>query len=166
MMPLDLDELMTLLAGGDVAQQASAAEALARMGRDAAPAAATLVRASGSADELVREWAAAALEELGPPPNEQIGEFIQLVGHQSPGVRYWATTLLGRAGADAQPAVGVLVKTLGADDDNAVCERSAWALGKIGPGAKAALPALQVAAASKEPRLARLAADAIQAIGE
>lgn len=165
-MPEDVDTLAKQLTEGSDADRAAAAESLARMGREAAPAAVALVRACGSRDDSTREWAAAALEELGPPPTAQIDELIPLVGHQSTGVEYWAITLLGRAGQEAAPAVGVLVKMLGSNADVAVRERSAWALGKIGPAAKAAIPTLRAAAAGEQARLARLASDALTAIGE
>ena len=165
-MAAELDALVQQLSGGDADQQAAAAEALAHLGPGAAPAVVAIVQACGSADDSVREWAAAALEELGPPPTDTIEELTRLAGHQSSGVEYWAITLLGRAGADAQPAVGVLVKMLGANVDGAVRERAAWALGKIGTGAKAAVPALRAAASSDSPRLVRLANEALAAIDE
>jgi hypothetical protein len=45
-----------------------------------------------------------------------------------------------------------------------VRERAAWALGKIGPAAGSALPALEIAAAGDNARLARLAETAIESV--
>jgi HEAT repeat protein len=79
-------------------------------------------------------------------------------------VAYWAITLLGRAGDNAAPAVAALADILCSSAEPPVRERAAWALGKIGPTAQAARPALDEAAASDEPRLRRLAEKALEAI--
>jgi HEAT repeat protein len=135
------------------------------MGENAAPAAAPLVRACGDADEQVREQAVAALEDLGPPPAEAIGQLIDLVAHGDPLVAYWATTLLGRAGGDAASAVPALAGCLVSPADLAVKQRASWALGKIGAPAASARAALDRAASDADPRLARLATEALAAIG-
>jgi hypothetical protein len=46
-----------------------------------------------------------------------------------------------------------------------VAQRAAWALGKLGPAAAASRAALGVAAQAADPRLARLAAEAFDAVG-
>jgi HEAT repeat protein len=135
------------------------------MAEAAAPAAAQLVRACGDADEQVREQAVAALEDLGPPPAEAIGQLINLVAHGDPLVGYWATTLLGRAGEDAVSAVPALAGCLASPADLSVKQRAAWAIGKIGPAAASAREALNRAATDADPRLARLATEALAAIG-
>jgi HEAT repeat protein len=60
--------------------------------------------------------------------------------------------------------VPVLIGRLGEDVDPAVAQRAAWALGKIGPSAAAAVEPLRHAATRDDPRLARLAGEAITAI--
>ncbi len=161
----DIQALVASLSSQDTAARVEAAEALCRAGADAAPAAVALVRACGDDDDQVREWAVAALEELGPPPAAAIADLIPLAGDGHPLVAYWATTLLGRSGVAAAAATATLAASLDAGRDPAVAERSAWALGKIGPGAVAAKPALERAAAASAPRLARLAKEALAAIG-
>jgi HEAT repeat protein len=160
----DVQSWIAQLGSSDRRQQAAAAEALARLGSDARPAAAALVKCCGSADDTVRDWAVAALEELGPPPPGQIGQLIELARDQSLDVAYWAITLLGRAGDYGAPAVAVLTDILCNSTELSVRERAAWTLGKIGPAAEAALPALRAAVASDEPRLRRLAENALEAI--
>ncbi len=81
-------------------------------------------------------------------------------------VAYWAATLLGRLQAQAAGTVSPLTAALAENRPLAVRERAAWALEQIGPAARDALPALRQAAASKQPRLARLANEAIAAIGQ
>ena len=160
----DIDTLVTTLTTGAAAARAEAAEALCRAGEDARAAAVPLVRACGD-DEPVREWAVAALEELGAPPVTAIADLMPLAGHHNELVAYWATTLLGRSGQAAAAAVPTLAEVLTAARDPAVAERAAWALGRIGPAAAAARPALERAASASNPRLARLAQEALTASG-
>jgi HEAT repeat protein len=161
----DANALATQLGSADGGVRRAAAEHLARMAEAAAPAAAQLVRACGDADEQTREQVVAALEDLGPPPAEAIGQLIKLVAHGDPLVGYWATTLLGRAGEDAASAVPTLAGCLASSADLSVKQRAAWALGKIGPAAGSAREALNRAASDADPRLARLATEALAAIG-
>jgi HEAT repeat protein len=160
----DVNTLIAQLSSSDASRQAAAAEALAHLGGDAQPAAAALVRACGNADSAVRDNSVAALEDLGPPPPGQIADLIQLSRDSSTDVAYWAITLLGRGGEQAVSSVPTLAQLLCSEADIAVRERAAWALGKIGPPAAAARPALRQAAASDSPRLSRLAKNALEAL--
>ena len=144
--------------------RAAAAEKLCQMGESAATAVIPLVRACGDADERVREWAVAALEELGPPPDDVIATLATLATGSVPLAAYWAVTLLGRAGQAAGSTAGVLAECL-ESGDAAVAQRAAWALGKLGPAAAVAQARLRAAAQSADPRLASLAAEALAAIG-
>jgi HEAT repeat protein len=154
----------TELAAADPARRAAAAERLCHAGEQAAAEAVALVRACGDADDTVREWAVAALEEFGPPPASLIPDLEPLASADDPLVAYWAITLLGRSGQAAATAVDTLAKCI-ASKDLAVAQRAAWALGKIGPPAAAAVSALRDATARGDERLTRLAAEAIAAIG-
>jgi HEAT repeat protein len=164
-MSQETETLIRQLTSTDAAEQAAAAEALARLGHAAQPAASALVVALRAPDATTRDWATTALEELGPPPVGQVAELTELAEDESLDVAYWAVTLLGRTGSGAAPAVPVLAKLLQSSPELAVRERAAWALGKLGRAAGPALPALRAAAASDEPRLGRLAKQAIDAIG-
>lgn len=159
-----IDSYIAQLSSKDSTQQATAAEALAQLGPNARPAAVALVKACGSDDESVREWATSALEGLGPPPTEQMRDVMALVDNKSLDVAYWAATLLGRLGVSAAPAVPALTQSLQGSAEQSVRERAAWALGQIGAAAKSAAPALRDAAASKQPRLSRLATEALTSI--
>jgi HEAT repeat protein len=159
------DLYISQLASNDASEQAEAAEALAQLGPDAQPAALALVRVCGCENDSVREWATSALEGLGAPPQNQLHDLVALVGSKSLDVAYWAVTLLGRLGDAAAPAVPALTDALQGAVEQAVKERAVWALGQIGPAAKPAIPALREAAASKQPRLSRLATEALAAIG-
>jgi HEAT repeat protein len=161
----DIATLATRLTDPDPAARLAAAEQLAQSGEAAAPAAVPLVNACGDADDQVREQAVAALEELGPPPPDAIPDLVRLVAAADALTAYWAITLLGRSGQAAAAAVAALTERLGAAAPSEVAQRAAWALGKIGPAAGSAAGALRAAAASADPRLARLAGEALAAVG-
>jgi HEAT repeat protein len=158
--------LIAQLASANPDERAEAAELLCRAGTEAVAATLPLVEACGDDDSRVREWAVAALEELGSPPAEIIDHLAEIAASPEPLGAYWAATLLGRAGGDAVAAVPALATCVASANDTAVRERAAWALGKIGPAALSAREALQqAAAAGKDSRLARLATEALTAIG-
>lgn len=161
----DIARVIERLHGPDAVRRAEAAEALCRMGTDASAAAIDLVRACGDDDSQVREWAAAALEDLGPPPAGSTGPLAELARGDDPLAAYWAVTLLGRDGQGAEPAVAVLIECLESSEDAAVRQRAAWALGKIGAAAAPAREPLRKAEKSEDPRLARLAKEALDSIG-
>lgn len=161
----DIAQWIAQLSAADAATRTEAAERLCRAGLDAVPAAVPLVKACGDAHDEARDWAVAALEELGSPPPEAIGDLTALVGSGHALVAYWATTLLGRSGQAAAAATAALAAALDSGRDASVAERAAWALGKVGPRAASARPALERAASAPNPRLARLAQEALAAIG-
>lgn len=162
----DVNSWINDLSAAEPARRLRAAENLARLGEAARGAAVPLARTAGDPSESVREWAVAALEGLGPPDREDLSALQQMVltAEHDDSV-YWAVTLIGRLGAVASPAVPVLAKTLQEANSVAVRQRSAWALGRIGPDAAAARQTLEQASGSDDPRLARLAANALQQIG-
>ena len=145
----------------DVSERESAAESLSQMGSDAAPAAVELVVACGD-QESVRQWAVAALEEMGPPATESIPKLTKLVSSDDPLTAYWAITLLGRAGEAAASCQDELSAVLTDCGTTSLQERAAWALTKIGATSPKATAALEAATSSDQPRLARLAKTALE----
>jgi HEAT repeat protein len=160
-MARDVSTLILELSSADADARAKAAESLGQMATDAAPAAVSLVEACRDVDERVREWAVAALEDLGPPLEEAVKPLTLLVGDTFPLAGYWAATLLGRCGEGAASAVDALAKAVDAAADAAVRQRAAWALGQIGAAASAARGVLEKAAGGADERLARLAQAAL-----
>lgn len=125
----------------------------------------SLILASASEDESQREPAVSALEDFGVPPESAAPQLVNLLHEQDQAdVLYWAATLLGRLEEKAAPYTSQLAALLESTKPLNARERAAWALGMIGPGAKAALPALEKAASGQEPRLARLASQAVAAM--
>ncbi len=160
-----LEQLVRDLESTDSAQRLAAAQRLCHLGPAIDAAAVPLVRAVADSSEEVREWATAALEESGPPRVENIGELAALAADQSADVAYWAVTLLGRSGERAAAVVDDLAKALATHPAMTVRQRAAWALGKVGSSAELASDALQAAAKNDDPRLARLAANALRKLG-
>jgi len=158
--------LIAQLASTNPDERAEAAELLCRAGTAAVAATLPLVEACGDDDSRVREWAVAALEELGAPPAAIIDHLADIATGPEPLGAYWAATLLGRAGQNAAAAVPALATCVASAKDTAVRERAAWALGKIGRAAVSARESLKLAVTQgKDSRLARLATEALAAIG-
>lgn len=161
---MEVPQAIVALASDDALQRAAAAERLAQAAEDAKSAAVPLVRAAGDADESVREWAVAALESLGAPPTENQMELAALLSDPRLDVAYWSATLLGRLGAEAKDSTAALAQALQSHPEMAVRQQAAQALAKIGRPAASAVAALQVASSSADPRLARVARQAMEAI--
>lgn len=159
-----LRRLLLQLQEEDPEIRCGAVEGLMGLGEEARPAAAALARASGDEAEEVREAAAGCLEELGPPLPEQVADLIEVLAASNPDGAYWAATLLGRLEDRAGPAVPALIAALTGRGEPQVRQRAAWALGRIGPNAKAAANALRHAAEEGDARLARLAKEALDHI--
>lgn len=163
---MDPKDLAAKLSACACLDRVAAAKALCHSADGARLAAVALVRAIGDEEEEVREWASAALEDLGEPEAADVAQLVELVDTQNADVAYWAVTLLGRMEARAAAAVGTLAAALQASRPVNVRQRAAWALGRIGSAASVARPQLQAAANDGDPRLARLSTTALEALGE
>lgn len=161
---MDISTLIDDLGSSDGATRATAAEAISRHA-EAKAAMIPLIRACGDPEETVREWAVAALEEIGPPESDELAAIAEMLNEPNGDSAYWAATLLGRAEAEAAGEVGALAACLDSQASIAVRQRAAWALRQIGEPAKPAIPALRRAANDGNVRLANLAQQAIDAIG-
>ncbi len=159
---MDLSQWMADLDHPQADTRRRAGQSLSQLGAAARAAAVPLARAAGDVDESVRELAVAALEAMGAPDPADVPALTALLRHSSDDVAYWAATLLGRAEQQAASSAPALGRLLGDETVAlAVRERSAWALGKLGPAATTAKPSLQAAANSQTARLARLARQAL-----
>lgn len=154
-----LENLVESLRQPDVERRRSAAEQLARLGQDAREACLPLVRALADSDETVREHAAAALEDLGLPRDQHRQELEDLLGSRNDDVAYWSATLLGRLQSPASaPALATALRN---SQSLAVKERIVWAIGRIGAHDPDVIKSLQALTGGSHPRLARLAAEAL-----
>jgi HEAT repeat protein len=102
--------LVEELRSPNAAQRMDAAERLMQMGVRARSAGPALAVAAGDLDDIVREAAVGALDELGPPEPAAIAELVTLLESETPDTVYWAATLLGRLEAAAAPAVPALTE--------------------------------------------------------
>ncbi len=146
--------------------RAEAAEVLAGLGSDAAPAAVALVKASADEDELVRDWASEAIQHLGPPPANAAGRLVPLLAHPDANAGFWAATLIGRLGEAARRRGEALLAH--AEDESltmAVRERCLLSLDEVGPR-PAMKPRLQRLAEDSRRRLAKAAKIPLASLGD
>lgn len=160
----EVASLAVKLGNENVAVRAEAAEHLSRLADAAQPAAVALVKACGD-EESVRQWAVAALEDLGPPPAGSVDELAELSASDQELVAYWSITLLGRLGSAAASTTGTLITALQSSPHIAAQQRAAWALGEIGGQSESVTKALQQASEAADPRLAKLAKQTLSKLG-
>ena len=153
-------DLADRLSGADPERRASAAEDLAQLGPACRDACVELVQACGT-DEVTREWAVAALEEMGPPAAEMVGPLQSLLNNECSDVVYWSSTLLGRLESSAVGAGDSLAAVIASPADLFVRERAIWAVRKIGCSSPVVIQALNAARDSEHERLSRLASEAL-----
>ena len=167
-----------------------AADSLALMGKDAAPAAKTLVAALADADPLVRGVAARAVGELAPDapgavpalvtqfPDidairavakfkaggaDAVPELTKLLTHEDSTIRWQAVRTLGKIGEPALVTLPNLIDMMSGDAVSLVREHAAEAAGDIGPAAKDAVPALTKAMSDADHKVRR---DAVRSLGQ
>jgi HEAT repeat protein len=161
---VDLPSLIEQLGSNDLERQRVAAESLAQLGEEASPAAVALLQACEVEDEALCEWVVASLEQLGPPPAEDLPRICRQLAADHELSAFWSASLLGRLHQEAAGAVDSLGQAVEKSAHPAVRQRAAWALGQIGPAAQGAKRQLQEASVCSDPRTARLAQEALQAI--
>ena len=127
---MDIQTAITGLATGGPAAKVAAAEWCAEHADEAAAAATTLVSQLGSDNSALREWCTAALESLGPPPDDQLARLAELVRSDVDDIAYWAITLLGRSGPAARPYIPALEAAAEGARNDVLKRRATWALGK------------------------------------
>ena len=122
-----------------------------------------LLAALKDADCSVRVNVVCALARLGPASQSAVPALIETLDDRDWVVRVATITALGEIGENAAEAVPVLIEALANED---VCTSAAIALGRIGPAAKAAAPALTKLKKSKSGFLRWCAEEALRSIQE
>ena len=183
-----LPGLVTALGDADPRTASGAAEALGRMGPDATDAVPALTEAMRGTNIVLCRLAAKALSQVG---RAALPQLLVHLRHRDPFVRGEAALALGWMGPAAATAVFALIEALKAGDTGRrlaplVADGSrtpatpvtpavagpadgcrvnaALALGRIGPAAAAAVPALQQVAADPHEPLREAALQAIRQI--
>lgn len=160
-MPIDLRELIDALRNRPIVERIEAARGLSQAGADAASAALPLLEAAGDDDEELRQWASAALEELGPPQLADRDSLARRLSDANSDRAYWAATLLGRLESDAAPVLAQLETAARESPHLVVRQQAVWAIGRMGAAAARAEETLRAAAKSPDRRLSRLASEAL-----
>jgi HEAT repeat protein len=152
-----------------------AAIALGRIGPAAADAVPVLAAALKEVDPAMRVAAALSLGAIGPPAKDTVPEVVKMLKEQHSSFRFAAVAALGGFAENANSSPELLkvvvkeslpglIEAL-RDEDRGVRTQAAYALGRLGPAAKDALPALTRAAemdADKEVR--STASEAVKAV--
>jgi HEAT repeat protein len=161
---MHISELGDILSSDDQAMRRRAAEVLSQNADAAVDVAVDLVRHVADSDRVVAEYCVATLEELGPPAASQLDDLAILASDNHADVAYWAVTLIGRSGAAAATHALRLGDVVASDAPPQVRERAAWALGRIGPAAMAAVPQLESSTHAVPQSVARAVAQALTSI--
>jgi len=163
-------EFVAALQGKDYLAQRDAAQALGKLGveaKDAAPALAKVLEAEDPYEGLpLHQDAVEALGQVGGDSPEAVAALAKRLGNQGEenrSVRLKAVQALGRLAPSAE-GVAALAKALKDTWGGVRCE-AALQLGKRGPVAKDALPALQEALKDPLGVVHEAAREAIQKIG-
>jgi HEAT repeat protein len=122
--------------------RSSAAVALGKLGKAAAPAIGDLSAALKDSDPSVRGYAAEALLSVGPRAAPALATLIDLLGSEKPEERLFAARVLGKIGRDAKAACKALHDAGMAEPEDAVRQALDEALAKVGYPAAADLDLL------------------------
>jgi HEAT repeat protein/predicted Ser/Thr protein kinase len=160
----EVQRLAAALADRDPATRRRAAQDLASLGSEAAPALTALTAALGDRTPDVRLRAAEALGRIGPAARPAVPALAQALRDADPMVRAEAAKTLGLMADAAAPAAVPLGEAL-ASPDVAVRREAAKALARVGRGAEPALRALLVALDDKDKTVRAQAARALGRIG-
>jgi HEAT repeat protein len=139
--------LLGVLKSKNSKERDRAAFVLGRIGPAARSAVPALVEALDSGDEAIRSEAAWAITAIGPDVRDALPVFRnKLTKAKEVGRRVELATILGALG-DTRQAIAVLMEVASSKEDQAVPDmvriRALKALGKMGPKAASALPALR-----------------------
>lgn len=114
-------------------------------------------------NEEVRAWASDVLSGVEQPSADWAPQLAELTRHVNPPLAGWACKLLGRMGKVATRYQTSLVQTLQTHSEKSVRQLAAFALTTIPDLSKETIVALKAAASDADPRLSRLATEALAA---
>jgi HEAT repeat protein len=141
-----------------------AAEALGKIGPQAAASTGALVRALDDEDAYVRGRAAEALGGIGPAAKVAVPRLLRMLQDEAP-ERIWAAEALGGIGPVTDEVVPALIAVVEKGENWGLVQKAAFALGQIGPDANASIPVL-VQYFKRYQRVPYCAKEALGGIGE
>jgi HEAT repeat protein len=147
-LPSDIAPLVKQLKSKDPLERRQAAAGLGERGESAKAAAPALIAALKDKDEFVRRMAVRSLGQINADPDLAIPALKGLLKDEDKGVIESVGEAFAKMGKPAVPALSEMLKM----GDPLVKKTSALALGKIGPDAKDAVPALIAAFKAETPR--------------
>ena len=117
-------------------------------------------------DEEVRTWASDVLSNVEEPSVEWAPQLAELTRHVHAPLAGWACKLLGRLGDNASRYQSSLAQALSKHAEKSVQQLAALALQSVPNLSPETIEALKAAASDADPRLSRLAAEALSAQNE
>jgi len=117
-------------------------------------------------NEEVRAWASDTLSNVEQPPSDVGPQLAELTRHVNAPLAGWACKLLGKMGEPATRFQSSLATALAQHAEKSVRQMAALALKSIPNLTQETMAALKNAASDADPRLSRLAADALAAQNE
>jgi HEAT repeats len=114
-----------------------------------------------SDDEEVRAWASDALGEIEEVPVETATQLAELTRHVNPPLAGWACKLIGKL-PEPSNHQSALAIALTQHPSISVRQLAALTLGSVHDLSQDTKAALQIAAANSDPRLSRLAKEALE----
>jgi HEAT repeat protein len=137
-----ISELTERMGDEDVHVQRSAANALSRLGEEAAAAIPSLIESFTGEDKYVNQYSIKALSTLGPRVIEVIPPILLLLKNDKPEVRVRAAKALGEIAQHPDWVIPNLLETVRTDPQWKVRSYAVEAVGRYGPRAVEAIPAL------------------------
>lgn len=113
-------------------------------------------------DEEVRAWASDALQSIDSPPREHALMIAESCGNKQSAVAAWACKLIAKL-HDVGEHQAAIARALNQHPSISTRQEAAAALGRIGNLNAASLESLRKASTSTDPRLKRLAEEALAA---
>ena len=129
-----IDQQLRRLATGERHERLAALRALTKLGAEAAPAVAALIKALGDKETAIRSHAAEALRGIGPGAAGAVAALTRALSDERALVRKNAARALGAIGPAAVEAVDELFLAVLTDVDSGVRREAAAAVALIGPG--------------------------------
>ena len=117
-------------------------------------------------NEEVRAWSSDVLTNVEFPSSHWAPQLAEMTRHVSAPVAGWACKLLGRLGSEATRYQSSLAQALSQHAEKSVRQLAALALKSVPNLSKETVLSLKVAASDADPRLSRLASDALSARNE